>query len=149
MNAKLIDALGHRYYKLSLWIIAGITLLMLLLLGGSPYWSNSTLNAILISVAFCFLTSIAYGEAWKAIAKKSPGKLTTFYLAAPALRMVAAVLLIIVYYIVNRTATAFDGTPAIRGMMITFIFIFAVYYIALFVLDCVYFAKVEKRNKLQ
>ena len=72
MEAKEIDAIGHKYYKLSLWIIAGLTLLMLLLLGGSPYWNSSVLNAILISAAFSFLTSIAYEASWKGIAKSSP-----------------------------------------------------------------------------
>ena len=148
MEAKEIDAIGHKYYKLSLWIIAGLTLLMLLLLGGSPYWNSSVLNAILISAAFSFLTSIAYEASWKGIAKSSPSSLTKFYLAAPALRMMAAVLLVLVYFIVNRSATNVDGTPAIRSMMLKFTFIFLAYYIALLVLDCVYFAKVEKRNKL-
>lgn len=148
MEAKEIDAIGHKYYKLSLWIIAGLTLSMLLLLGGSPYWNSSVLNAILISAAFSFLTSIAYEASWKGIAKSSPASLTKFYLAAPALRMMAAVLLVLVYFIVNRSATNVDGTPAIRGMMLKFTFIFLAYYIALLVLDCVYFAKVEKRNKL-
>lgn len=148
MEAKEIDAIGHKYYKLSLWIIAGLTLLMLLLLGGSPYWNSSVLNAILISAAFSFLTSIAYEASWKGIVKSSPASLTKFYLAAPALRMMAAVLLVLVYFIVNRSATNVDGTPAIHGMMLKFTFIFLAYYIALLVLDCVYFAKVEKRNKL-
>lgn len=149
MDAKLIDAIGHKYYKLSLWIIAGLTLMILLLLGGSPYWDTSVLNAILISVAFSFLTSIAYEAAWKGVAKNSPASLTKFYLAAPLFRMMAAVLLLLVYFLVHRTATAWDGTSIIRGLMLRFTFIFLAYYIALLVLDCVYFAKVEKRNNLQ
>ena len=148
MEAKQIDAIGHKYYKLSLWINAGLTLLILLLLGGSPYWDSSVLNAVLISAAFSFLTSIAYEASWKATAKSSPASLTKFYLAAPALRMMAAVLLMLVYFIVNRSATNVDGTPAIRGLMLKFTFIFLAYYIAMLVLECVYFAKVEKRNKL-
>lgn len=148
MDAKLIDGIGHRYYKLSLWVIVGLSLLALLLVGSSPYWGNDVLNAILISAAFSFLTSIAYQAAWKGIAKNSPSTLTRFYLAAPALRMMAAVLVILVYYVVNRHALQGDGSPAIRRMMLVFTSIFLTYYISMLVLDCVYFAQVEKRNKL-
>lgn len=149
MDAKLIDGIGHRYYKLSLWVIVGLSLLALLLIGCSPYWGSDVLNAILISAAFSFLTSIAYEAAWKGIAKNSPSTLTKFYLAAPALRMMAAVLVILVYYVLNRNATNTDGSPAIRRLMLSFTFIFLAYYVVLLVLDCVYFAKVEKRNKIQ
>ena len=148
MDAKMIDGIGHRYYKLSLWIIAGLSLLALMLIGGSPYWGSDVLNAILISAAFSFLTSIAYQAAWKSVAKNSPSSLTKFYLAAPALRMMAAVLVILVYYVLNRYAVQGDGTPAIRRMMLMFTFVFLAYYISMLVLDCVYFAQIEKRNKL-
>ncbi|MBO4314884.1 MAG: hypothetical protein J5867_02815 [Prevotella sp.] len=148
MDAKLIDGIGHRYYKLSLWVIVGLSLLALLLIGCSPYWGSDVLNAILISAAFSFLTSIAYEAAWKGIAKNSPSTLTKFYLAAPALRMMAAVLVILVYYVINRHAVQGDGTSAIRRMMLVFTSIFLTYYISMLVLDCVYFAQVEKRNKL-
>lgn len=148
MDAKLIDGIGHRYYKLSLWVIVGLSLLVLLLVGNSPYWSSDVLNAILISAVFSFLTSIAYQSAWKSIAKNSPSTLTKFYLAAPALRMMAAVLVILVYYVLNRHALQGDGSPAIRRMMLIFTFVFLIYYISMLVLDCVYFAQVEKRNKL-
>lgn len=148
MDAKLIDEIGHRYYKLSLWIVVGISLIVLLVLGGSPLWSTSVLYAVLISAAFSFFTSVAYQASWKGIAKSSPSTLTKFYLAAPALRMMAAVLVILVYYIVNKNATNYDGSPAIRGLMLSFTLIFLAYYVAMLILDCVYFAKVEKRNKL-
>lgn len=148
MDAKLIDEIGHRYYKLSLWIVVGISLIVLLVLGGSPLWSTSVLYAVLISAAFSFFTSVAYQASWKGIAKSSPSTLTKFYLAAPALRMMAAVVVILVYYIVNKNATNYDGSPAIRGLMLSFTLIFLAYYVAMLILDCVYFANVEKRNKL-
>ena len=148
MDEKLIDEIGHRYYKLSLWIVVGISLIVLLVLGGSPLWSTSVLYAVLISAAFSFFTSVAYQASWKGIAKNSPSTLTKFYLAAPALRMMAAVVVILVYYIVNKNATNYDGSPAIRGLMLSFTLIFLAYYVAMLILDCVYFANVEKRNKL-
>ena len=148
MEANLINEIGHRYYKLSLWLVVGISLLLLLMLGNSPYWSSSILNAILISAAFSLFTSVAYQASWKGIAKNSPSTLTKFYLVAPVLRMMAAVLVILVYYVVNRNATNPDGSPAIYRLMDGFIFIFLAYYFVLLVLDSVYFAKVEKRNKL-
>ena len=149
MDTKQIDEIDHKYYKLSLWVIVGISLMFLLLLGGSSYWNTSILYAILISAVFSLFTSVAYQVSWKGIAKNSPSTLTKFYLAAPALRMMAAILVILVYYVINRNATNTDGSPAIRGLMLSFTFIFLAYYVVLLVLDCVYFAKVEKRNKIQ
>ena len=148
MEANLINKIGHKYYKLSLWIIVGLSLMFLLLLGGTSYWNTSMLYAILISAVFSFFTSVAYIASWKGIAKNSPSTLTKFYLVAPALRMMAAVLVILIYYVVNRNATNYDGSPAIRGLMLSFTFIFLAYYVAMLILDCVYFATIEKRNKL-
>ncbi|MBQ5511862.1 MAG: hypothetical protein IIT94_12190 [Prevotella sp.] len=148
MEANLINEIGHKYYKLSLWIIVGLSLMFLLLLGGTSYWNTSMLYAILISAVFSFFTSVAYIASWKGIAKNSPSTLTKFYLVAPALRMMAAVLVILIYYVVNRNATNYDGSPAIRGLMLSFTFIFLAYYVAMLILDCVYFATIEKRNKL-
>lgn len=148
MEANLINEIGHKYYKLSLWIIVGLSLMFLLLLGGTSYWNTSMLYAILISAVFSFFTSVAYIASWKGIAKNSPSTLTKFYLVAPVLRMMAAVLVILVYYVVNRNATNPDGSPAIYRLMDGFIFIFLAYCYVLLVLDSVYFAKVEKRNKL-
>ena len=148
MEANLINEIGHKYYKLSLWIIVGLSLMFLLLLGGTSYWNTSMLYAILISAVFSFFTSVAYIASWKGIAKNSPSTLTKFYLVAPVLRMMAAVLVILIYYVVNRNATNYDGSPAIRGLMLSFTFIFLAYYVAMLILDCVYFATIEKRNKL-
>ena len=148
MDSKLIDEIGRRYYKLSLWVIVGISLMLLLMLSGTSHWNDSVLYAIIISAVFSFITSVAYQASWKGIAKNSPSTLTKFYLAAPALRMMAAVLVILVYFVVNKNATNVDGSPAIRGLMLSFTFIFLAYYVVLLVLDCVYFAKVEKRNKI-
>lgn len=148
MDSKLIDEIGRRYYKLSLWVIVGISLMLLLMLSGTSHWNDSVLYAIIISAVFSFFTSVAYQASWKGIAKNSPSTLTKFYLAAPALRMMAAVLVILVYFVVNKNATNVDGSPAIRGLMLSFTFIFLAYYVVLLVLDCVYFAKVEKRNKI-
>ena len=148
MDGKLIDELAHKYYQLSLWIVVGLSLMILLIAGGSSYWDSSILQAVLISAAFSFLTSVAYQASWKGIAKNSPSTLTKFYLAAPALRMMAAVLVILIYYVVNKNATNVDGSPAIRGLMLSFTFIFLAYYVSMLILDCVYFAKVEKRNKI-
>ena len=70
MEANLINEIGHKYYKLSLWIIVGLSLMFLLLLGGTSYWNTSMLYAILISAVFSFFTSVAYIASWKGIAKK-------------------------------------------------------------------------------
>lgn len=148
MDASLINQCGHRYYKQSLWAIAFVTLLFLLVLGVTPYWSGAMLHAVIVSTVFSYVCSVAYGSAWKSLAKSSPATLTKFYLVAPAIRMMAAVMVMLAYFVVIRLTSEAGGAASARERMLGFTFVFLSYYIVMLILDCVYFSNIEKRNKL-
>jgi hypothetical protein len=91
-------------------------------------------------VCFTFASSVAYGAAWKSVAKSSPTNLAKFYLAANAIRMLAALAVATVGIIL------LDKSEAIG-----FAVIFIIFYLSILVFDTIYFSRVEKKGlaKLQ
>lgn len=136
MDFKRIEKIVARYRQSSLWIIVGLTLVLLLAMSVIQSLRMETVWALIISVMFSFAASMVYCSVWKNIAKISFSSLTKFYLAAPFLRMLAAAAVILVYSVVVHD----------RPVVVTFVLIFCAYYVALLIFDCVYFAKEEKRN---
>mgnify|MGYP007069856143 CR=1 FL=1 len=146
----LIDDIARRYRRLSLWLIAAMAVPPLLLLGGSQYESTQLACNIVVSALFSLVTMVAYGAAWHSLAKSSPTALAKFYLAAPILRMLAAVAVMLVFYAVHRNDVSPHGTePAIRGLMLGFTAVFFAFYFVQMIFESVYFAQVEKHNKIQ
>ena len=94
-------------------------------------------NPLVVSALFSIIASTAYGEAWKAIAKSSPANLAKFYLAALVIKMVAGTLVFLVYVLLCD-----------KQNILGFTAIFALFYVALLVFDCIYFARVEKKSRL-
>ena len=146
---ELIDGIARRYCWWSLGLIAGMVLLPLLLLGGSPYWNRQLLLDFAVSSVFSLMAMGAYQAAWRSLAKTSPRALSKFYLTAPMLRMMAAVVVTLVFYAVHRGDTSVDGLPVARNVMVVFLAVFFSFYIALMIFESVYFSQVEKHNKIQ
>ena len=90
-----------------------------------------------MSAIFSLVASTAYGEAWKAVAKSSPANLAKFYMAALVIKMIAGTLVFLIYVLVCD-----------RQNILGFTVIFALFYVMLLVFDCIYFARVEKKNRL-
>ncbi|MDO4160341.1 MAG: hypothetical protein Q4D41_07785 [Prevotellaceae bacterium] len=136
MNELMIKSAASKYYKFSLLMIAGVTIAILI------YSSIMSLisilaNALLVSILFSLFSSFAYGRSWKSMARMSQSGLTKFYLAAPALRLIAAAAVVLVYSLIVHE----------RQPIIHFVSVFCAYYVVLLIFDCVYFAKVELRKK--
>ncbi len=134
-----LDQITRTYKKVSLWIIAGISLIILFaaqLLSSSQPVLDIVLMPLVVSVIFSLIASIAYGSSWHAVAKSSPENLSKFYLAASVLRMMAALLVVVIGAFVLRP----DKT-AILG----FVSVFVVFYVALLIFDCIFFARIVKK----
>ena len=109
-----------------------------MLLGISICDAQQLVNPVLISVIYALVTNWAYGLSWKAVANSSPNTLSKFYLAASAIRMLAGVLVAVVFCVMNDD----------REAIINFIIVFSAFYIAMLVFDGVFFARQErKRNQ--
>ena len=136
MDSQQIIKISRQYNKCSLWVVAAAALIMLL--GISICDAQQLVNPVLISVIYALVTNWAYGLPWKAVANSSPNTLSKFYLAASAIRMLAGVLVAVVFCVMNDD----------REAIINFIIVFSAFYIAMLVFDGVFFARQErKRNQ--
>ena len=135
---ELINRIAKQYYKISLWLIFGLTVIVLLVM---QYFQETKLvNALVISALFSLVTSIAYIQSWKAVAKRSPSTLGKFYIAASALRMFAALLVVVIAMVILRGD---------RTALLGFAGMFVGFYLVMLAYDCIYFAHIEKKNKLK
>jgi F0F1-type ATP synthase assembly protein I len=134
MTQNIIDIIEKRYRKYSLWIIALLVLLSLLAINVAS--QMSMINGLIISACYSLFVSMAYGYAWRGVAKSSPSSLTKFYLAASAIRMLTALAVILIYCVVVREHNA----------ILKFVALFLTFYIVMLVFECIFFAKAEKQN---
>lgn len=135
---ELIDRIAKQYYKVSLWLIFGLTVIVLLVM--QFFQDTSLVNALIVSAVFSVVSSIAYIQAWKSVARRSPKTLGKFYIAASALRMLAALIVVVIGLFVLR-----GDKKALLG----FSAMFVGFYIMMLAYDCIYFSQVEKKNNLK
>lgn len=140
MRLQNIKQINIKYKQISLWLTAAMTLIILFACRVSAQCDDmiaQVVNPLVVSALFSIIASAAYGEAWKAIAKSSPANLAKFYLAALVIKMVAGTLVFLVYVLLCD-----------KQNILGFTAIFALFYVALLVFDCIYFARVEKKSRL-
>lgn len=140
MRLQNIKQINIKYKQISLWLTAAMTLIILFACRVSAQCDDmiaQVVNPLVVSALFSIIASTAYGEAWKAIAKSSPTNLAKFYLAALVIKMVAGTLVFLVYVLLCD-----------KQNILGFTAIFALFYVALLVFDCIYFARVEKKSRL-
>ena len=130
-----IAAVARNYLKYSLWLVVALALIGLM--AANVMFQTSWVMPVTIAALFSLATSIAYGMAWRSVARSAPQTLTKFYLAASALRMLCAAMVVAVYCVAVRQP------QQIRE----FVIVFFVFYIATLIFDSVFFARIEKQNK--
>ena len=126
----------NTYLRQSICLIAGLTLLFLLFVNLKGDMELMTMP-ICISAVFQLVACIAYGLVWKWVSSSSPASLPTLYMSASALRMFAAVVVVMAYCWLT------DNRDSIRF----FVAIFLIYYFVILIYDTWYFVKIEKRFK--
>ena len=140
LRLQTIRQASIRYKQISLWLTAAVALAVLFACRLSAQCDDmiaQVVNPLVVSAIFSLVASIAYGEAWKAVAKSSPANLAKFYLAALVLKLMAGTLVFLIYVLVCD-----------RQNILGFTVIFALFYVVLLVFDCIYFARVEKKSRL-
>jgi hypothetical protein len=126
----------NTYLRQSICLIAGITLLPLLYVN---IWGNveQMTLPICISAVFQLVACIAYAFVWRWVMSTSPDSMPTLYMSASALRMFAAVVVVMAYCWLT------DNRDSIRF----FVAIFLIYYFVILIYDTWYFVKIEKKVK--
>ena len=140
LRLQTIRQASIRYKQISLWLTAAVALAVLFACRLSAQCDDmiaQVVNPLVVSAIFSLVASTAYGEAWKVVAKSSPANLAKFYMAALVIKMVAGTLVFLIYVLVCD-----------KQNILGFTAIFALFYVVLLVFDCIYFARVEKKNRL-
>lgn len=140
LRLQTIRQASIRYKQISLWLTAAVALAVLFACRLSAQCDDmiaQVVNPLVVSAIFSLVASTAYGEAWKAVAKSSPANLARFYMAALVLKLMSGTLVFLIYVLVCN-----------RQNILGFTAIFALFYVVLLVFDCIYFARVEKKNRL-
>ena len=135
-----IKQAGKRYKQYALWLTAALALAILFACRVSAACDDiipQMINPLIVSALFSLVSSTAYGEAWTAVAKSSPANLAKFYLAASALKMMAAIVVFLIYVVVCQ-----------KQNILGFTAIFVLFYVVLLVFDCIFFARIEKKKNI-
>lgn len=128
-----IDKLSKRYARQELLLTAALFLITLLVM--RVWYLDELLVPVIVSAAFTLVVSTALAVIWREVATKSPDSLPTFFTAASAFRMLLALAVMFVYYLVNG-----------RDAMLVFFLVFMAFYLVSLIHHSVFFARVSNRS---
>ncbi len=128
-----IDKISKRYARQELLLTAALFLITLLVM--RVWYLDELLVPVIVSAAFTLVVSTALAVIWRRVATKSPDSLPTFFTAASAFRMLLALAVMFVYYLVNG-----------RDAMLVFFLVFMAFYLVSLIHHSVFFARVSNRS---
>lgn len=129
-----ITTIARRYRRLSTTIVAGVSLLFLLLSNVFNY--PHVVHAIVVSALFSLFFSFAYLEIWKYFANKSSHKKTMFYFVGMGMRFLLSVFIVIIACLLTKEKTD----------IISFVVIFSLYYFVMMIFETTYFVFIEQKR---
>lgn len=128
-----IVKLSKRYFRQSVWLTAGLTLVGLLVM--NVFRIEGLLTPVVISAVFSIVIETADIVVWQMVARRNPEGLTSFYTAVSGFRMLAALATMMIYYLVA-------GSDA----MLVFFLVFMSFYVLLLIHHTTFFARVSNRS---
>ena len=129
-----LNKVSSRFRKISIGIIAGLSLLLLLL--SNVFSEFNFIHGILVGAVYSIIFSTAYLESWRAVTVKAPLATTKFYLVFMALRFILGALVILSYCLLNNKREAIIG----------FVTVFSVYYLVMMIFETSYFVIIEQKK---
>ena len=127
-----IRKMSINYMRQGLYISAALFLLTLLVM---QVWFLDLLTPAIVSVSFTLLVCITIGVVWNYVAKNSPDSLPSFFTAVSGFRLLLALAVMFVYYLLDSNDT-----------MLRFFIVFMVFYVASLAHHTVFFARVSNRS---
>ena len=118
--------------KQGLCLTVALALLTLLVM---RVWFLDLLAAVIVSAAFTLVVCWAIGLIWRRVAKHSPDSLPTFFTAVSGFRLLLALAVMFVYYLVDS-----------QNSMLRFFLVFMVFYFASLAHHTIFFARVSNRS---
>ena len=125
-----IRKMSLNYIRQGLYISAALFMLTLLVM---QVWFLDLLAPAIVSVAFTLLVCFTIGLVWRYVAKNSPDSLPTFFTAVSGFRLLLALAVMFVYYLLNKET------------MLSFFLVFMVFYVALLAHHTIFFARVSNK----
>jgi hypothetical protein len=129
-----LNKVSSQFRKISIGIIAGLSLLLLLL--SNVFSEFNFIHGILVGAVYSIIFSTAYLESWRAVTVKAPSATTKFYLVFMALRFILGALVILSYCLLNNKREAIIG----------FVTVFSVYYLVMMIFETSYFVIIEQKK---
>jgi len=127
-----VEKLSKAYMRQELMLTAAVFLVALLVM---QVWFLDLLTPIVVGACFTLVVFVTIALVWRRVAKSSPESLPTFYMAVSGFRMLLALAVMFVYYLV-----------AGRDRMLSFFLVFMVYYLASLAHHSIFFARVSNRS---
>ena len=128
-----INKLSISYLRQELYLAIGLFLIALLVM--RVWFLDDLLTPTIIATVFTLVVSAAIGMIWRRIAKSSPESLPTFFTAVSGVRMLLALAVMFIYYLVFG-----------RSAMLLFIVVFLVFYFVSLAHHSIFFARVSNRS---
>lgn len=130
--AQDINKLSKSYIKQGLYLTVGLTLITLLVM---RVCFLDLLTPAIVSAAFSLIVSLSIGLIWRRVAQRSPESLPTFFTAVSGFRLLLALAVMFVYYLVDN-----------NDSMLRFFIVFMVFYVVSLVHHSIFFARVSNRS---
>ena len=128
---KNIEKLSMTYMRYGLMVTVALALIGLMVM---QVWYLDLLTPIIVSVAFSLVTCVAIAQIWKRVALSSPDSLPTFFTAVSGFRLLLALAVMFVYYLVDT-----------KDSMLRFFMVFIVFYFGMLIHHSIFFARINNR----
>ena len=128
-----INKLSISYLRQELYLAIGLFLIALLVM--RVWFIDGLLTPAIIAMVFTLVVSAVIGMVWRRVAKRSPESLPTFFTAVSGFRMLLALAVMFVYYLVFG-----------RNAMLLFFVVFMVFYFVSLAHHSIFFARVSNRS---
>ena len=128
---KNIEKLSMTYMRYGVMVAVALALIGLMVM---QVWYLDLLTPIIVSVAFSLVTCVAIAQIWKRVALSSPDSLPTFFTAVSGFRLLLALAVMFVYYLVDT-----------QDSMLRFFMVFIVFYFGMLIHHSIFFARINNR----
>ena len=128
---KNIEKLSMTYMRHGLMVTVALALIGLMVM---QVWYLDLLTPIIVSVAFSLVTCVAIAQIWRRVAQSSPDSLPTFFTAVSGFRLLLALAVMFVYYLVDT-----------QDSMLRFFMVFIAFYFGMLAHHSIFFARINNR----
>jgi len=128
MMDKKIDHLSWNYRKQGIGLVGALFLMGLLLI--NLFHLENILSAIITSTVYGLIIEFADGLVWGKVAQRAADNLTNFFMGVSIARILSALLMMLIYYMIVGRAAMFD-----------FLIVFACFYLAIILHHTLFFRK--------